>query len=75
MEYNNLKRKDKILGILQETINKIDVNTNYSHNYENFLRMYAAIKKLRTVEPNLKFKISKIPKVHKNYFSKNELEK
>jgi len=49
-------------------MNRIDTNTNYNNNYENFLRMYAAIRKLKTKEPGLKFKVSNIPTSENNYF-------
>jgi len=60
MEYSN-PEKDKIMDIIQDIMNRIDTNTNYNNNYENILRIYAAIRKLKTKEPGLKFKVSKIP--------------
>jgi hypothetical protein len=74
MEYSN-PEKDKIMDIIQDIMNRIDINTNYNNNYENFLRMYAAIRKLKTKEPGLKFKVSKIPTVGNNYFFRKGNEK
>jgi len=54
-------------------MNRIDTNTNYNSNYENFLRMYAAIRKLKTKEPdlkNLRYQISL--QEENNYISKKE---
>jgi hypothetical protein len=65
MECSN-PEKDKIMDIIQDIMNRIDTNTNYN-NYENFLRMYAAIRKLKTKEPGLKFKVSKISTTENNY--------
>jgi hypothetical protein len=44
MEYSN-SEKDKIMNIIQDSMNRIDTNTNYNYNYENFLRIYAAMRK------------------------------
>ena len=44
MEYSN-PEKDKIMNIIQDSMNRIDTNTNYNYNYENFLRIYAAMRK------------------------------
>jgi hypothetical protein len=73
MEYNNLER-DKTMNIIQNIMNGIDTNTNYNNNYENFLRMYAAIRKLKTKEPGLKFKISNISTNENNHFSRKRNE-
>ena len=73
MEYNN-PGKDKIIDIIQDIMNKIDTNTNYNNNYENFLRMYAAIRKLKTKEPGLKFKVSNISTNENNYFFRKRNE-
>ena len=73
MEYSN-PEKDKITNIIQDIMNRIDTNTNYNNNYENFLRMYAAIRKLKTKEPGLKFKVSNIPTSENNYFLRKKNE-
>ena len=73
MEYSN-PEKDKIIDIIQEIMNKIDTNTNYNNNYENFLRMYAAIRKLKTEEPGLKFKVSNISTNENSYSSRKRNE-
>jgi len=73
MEYSN-PEKDKIIDIIQDIMNRIDINTNYNNNYENFLRMYAAIRKLKTKEPDLKFKVSNIPTSENNYFFRKRNE-
>jgi len=73
MEYSN-PEKDKIIDIIQDIMNRIDINTNYNNNYENFLRMYAAIRKLKTKEPGLKFKVSNIPTSGNNHFSRKRNE-
>jgi hypothetical protein len=70
MEYSDLE-KDKIISIIQDIMNRIDTNTNYNSNYENFLRIYAAIRKLKNKEPGLKFKVSKIST---NHFFRKEKE-
>ncbi len=67
MEYSN-PEKDKIINIIQDIMNRIDTNTNYNNNYENFLRIYAAIRKLKTKEPGLKFKVSNISTSENNHF-------
>ncbi len=67
MEYSN-PEKDKIINIIQDIMNRIDTNTKYNNNYENFLRMYAATRKLKTKEPSLKFKLSNIPTSENSYF-------
>ncbi len=74
MEYSN-PEKDKIMDIIQDIMNRIDTHTNYNNNYENFLRMYAAIRKLKTKEPDLKFKVSKISTNENNHFSRKRNEK
>jgi hypothetical protein len=56
------------MNIIQDSMNRIDTNTNYNYNYENFLRIYAAMRKLKTKEPGLKFKVSKIPTNEDNHF-------
>ncbi len=66
--------KDKIIDIIQDIMNRIDTNTNYNNNYENFLRMYAAIRKLKTREPGLIFKVSNIPTSENNYFFRKRNE-
>ena len=71
MEYSN-PEKNKIIDIIQDIMNRIDTNTNYNSNYKNFLRMYAAIRKLKTKEPSLKFKVSNIPTRENNHISKKE---
>ena len=71
MEYSN-SEKDKIMNIIQDSMNRIDTNTNYNYNYENFLRIYAAMRKLKTKEPGLKFKVSKIPTNEDNHFFKKK---
>ena len=53
MEYSN-PEKDKIIDIIQNIMNKIDTNTNYNNNYENFLRIYAAMRKLKTKKTRFK---------------------
>jgi len=68
MEYSN-PEKDKIIDIIQDIMNRIDTNTNYNNNYENFLRIYAAMRRLKTKEPGLKFKVSNIPISKNKYFS------
>ena len=73
MEYSN-PEKDKIINIIQDIMNRIDTNTNYNNNYENFLRMYAAIRKSKTKEPGLKFKASNIPTSENNYFFRKRNE-
>ena len=73
MEYSN-PEKDKIINSIQDIMNRIDTNTNYNNNYENFLRMYAAIRKLKTKEPGLKFKVSNIPTSENNYFFRRRKE-
>ncbi len=73
MEYSN-PEKDKIMNIIQDIMNKIDTNTNYNNNYENFLRMYAAIRKLKTKESGLKFKVSNISTSENNYFFRKRNE-
>ena len=73
MEYSN-PEKDKIINIIQDIMNRIDTNTNYNNNYENFLRMYAAIRKLKAKEPGLKFKVSNIPTSENNYFFRKRNE-
>ena len=73
MEYNN-PEKNKMMNIIQNIMNGIDTNTNYNDNYENFLRMYAAIRKLKTKEPGLKFKISNISTNENNHFSRKRNE-
>jgi len=73
MEYSN-PEKNKIIDIIQDIMNRIDTNTNYNSNYENFLRMYAAIRKLKTKEPGLKFKVSNIPTRENNHLSKKRNE-
>jgi len=73
MEYSN-PEKDKIIDIIQEIMNKIDTNTNYNNNYEHFLRMYAAIRKLKTEEPGLKFKVSNISTNENSYSSRKRNE-
>jgi hypothetical protein len=73
MEYSN-SEKDKITNIIQDSMNRIDTNTNYNYNYENFLRIYAAMRKLKTKEPGLKFKVSKIPTNEDNHFFKKRNE-
>jgi hypothetical protein len=55
-------------------MNRIDTNTNYNNNYENFLRIYAAMRKLKTKEPGLKFKVSKIPTNEDNHFFRKRNE-
>jgi hypothetical protein len=73
MEYSNLG-KDKIIDTIQDIMNSIDTNTNHNNNYENFLRMYAAIRKLKTKEPGLKFKVSNISTSENNYFFRKRNE-
>ncbi len=73
MEYSN-PEKDKTIDIIQGIMNKIDTNTNYNNNYENFLRMYAAIRKLKNNEPGLKFKVSNIPTSENNHFFRKRNE-
>ncbi len=73
MEYSDPK-KDKIINIIQDIMNRIDTNTNYNNNYENFLRIYAAMRKLKTKEPGLKFKVSKIPTKENNHFVRKRNE-
>jgi hypothetical protein len=73
MEYSN-SEKDKIMNIIQDSMNRIDTNTNYNYTYENFLRIYAAMRKLKTKEPGLKFKVSKIPTNEDNHFFKKRNE-
>jgi uncharacterized protein YutD len=73
MEYSN-PEKDKIVNIIQDIMNRIDTNTNYNNNYENFLRMYAAIRKLKTKEPDLKFKVSNISTNENNHSSRKRFE-
>ena len=73
MEYSN-PEKDKIMNIIQDSMNRIDTNTNYNNNYENFLRMYAAIRKLKTKEPGLKFKVSNISTSENNHFFRKRNE-
>ena len=73
MESSN-PEKDKIIDIIQGIMNRIDTNTNYNNNYENFLRMYAAIRKLKTKGPGLKFKVSNIPTSENNYFFRKRNE-
>jgi len=75
MEYSNLEKDNKIQNILQKTINEVDTNASYSQNYEYFLRICAAIRKLKTIEPSSVFKVSKTPTTSKNYFSKKEKKK
>ena len=73
MEYSN-PEKNKIIDIIQDIMDRIDINTNYNSNYENFLRMYAAIRKLKTKEPGLKFKVSNIPTNENNHSSRKRNE-
>jgi hypothetical protein len=73
MEYSN-PEKNKIIDIIQDIMNRIDTNTNYNNNYENFLRMYAAIRKLKTKGPGLKFKVSNISTNENNYSSRKRNE-
>ena len=73
MEYSN-PEKDKIIDIIQDIMNSINTNTNYNNKYENFLRMYVAIRKLKTKEPGLKFKISNISTNENNHFSRKRNE-
>ena len=73
MEYSN-PEKDNTMNIIQDIMNRIDINTNYNNNYENLLRMYAAIRKLKTKEPGLKFKVSNIPTSENNYFFRKRNE-
>jgi hypothetical protein len=72
VEYNN-PEKGKIVNIIQDIMNRIDTNTNYNNNYENFLRMYAAIRKRKTKEPGLKFKVSNISNEN-NHSSRKRFE-
>ena len=73
MEYSN-PEKDKTMNIIQDIMNRIDTNTNYNNNYENFLRIYAAMRKLKTKEPGLKFKVSKILTNEDNHFFRKRNE-
>ena len=73
MEYSN-PEKDKIMNIIQDSMNRIDTNTNYNNNYEDFLRIYAAMRKLKTKEPGLKSKISNISTKENNHFSRKRNE-
>jgi len=73
MEYSN-PEKNKIIDIIQDIMNRIYTNTNYNSNYENFLRMYAAIRKLKTKEPGLTFKVSNIPTNGNNCFFRKRNE-
>ncbi len=73
MEYNN-PEKDKMMNIIQNIMNRIDTNKNYNNSYENFLRIYTAIRKLKTKEPDLKCKISNISTNENNHFSRKRNE-
>ncbi len=56
MEYRTLKTETEVIELVQNSLNNVETEKSFEDNYEVMLKLYCAVKRLKSIRPKGTFR-------------------